>query len=162
MKLRAKGKHSSVVVAAAVTCTLSVTIGAASASPDAPSALAHGMSAAQWASLNALKHSALIVPAYLPDGYRVVGVQIQRNTLTLGGESYTITYSNGSNKIDWYVSNVQAGGDAPPASFRTEYNSSVLGRGVVYYDTGCWLSRVRDGGVAGEDYGISACGPDIS
>jgi hypothetical protein len=138
---------------------LSLSYAAAAGAQNAPP---NGLSAAQWASLSRLKHSALILPAYLPGGYRVVGVAVMRNTLMLGGESYTITYGNGRDKIEWYVSNVQAGGDAPPASFRAEYDSHVIGRGVVYSDSGCWMSRLGSGGVAGENYQISGCGPDVS
>ena len=131
-------------------------------------------STAQWNELMQLRHSAIVLPANIPSGYRVVAVRVQRNTLQLGGESYDIVYSDGTNAIEWYVSNTEAGGDAPPESFRAQYDSKVLGHGVIVSQDNvddplsgrprsCWLTGTPVANlIAGETYGMTACGSAIS
>lgn len=145
----------------------------AAATNPAESAIRAQFSSEQWTKLRRLRHSAIMLPAWIPDGYMVVGVDVQRNLLELGGESYRITYGSGNNAILWDVANVQAGGDAGPESLRVQYNSQLLGRSVVYiaHDiphpiTGqrgdCWITGEEDEStVRGESYGLTACGPGI-
>jgi hypothetical protein len=145
---------------------------AAAANP-AEGAIRAQFSGEQWTKLRRLRHSAVMLPAWTPDGYKMVALEVERNLLQLGGEGYRVTYGDGKNAILWDVANVQAGGDAGPESLRVQYDSPLLGRSVLYiaHDiphpvTGqrgdCWITGVEDqASVRGESYGLIACGPGI-
>lgn len=159
------------VVAAVALSVSFVWFGTSASQGSDLSTVRNQFSASQWSALRRLKHSAIILPSYVPDGYRVTSIEVHRNQLTLGGEAYYVTYGDGSNDIQLYVSNVEAGGDAPPESFRVEYHSRFLGSGVIYSvddatdpisgrRATCWVTGRHTGAsIAGENYDLSACGP---
>lgn len=131
--------------------------------------------AAQWKQLSRVVYTALILPAYVPAGFKVRSVEVRRNNGGLGTESYSIVYSNGVRAIFWDGANWSAGGDAPPQSFQATYHSRVLGSGVVSMVHGgdfsateaggdCWSAEKPDYQQAGaiNNFGLSVCDSKIS
>jgi hypothetical protein len=129
----------------------------------------------EWKQLSKITYTALILPAYVPAGFSVRSVRLERNGGGLGTEEYDVVYSNGVRAIEWDGANWQAGGDAPPQSFQATYHSGVLGSGVIWMERGgaysptdaggdCWTADKEDYHLGNtlNNFGLSACDPQLS
>lgn len=138
-------------------------------------ALRAQFTSSEWKQLSKITYTALILPAYVPAGFTVRSVHLDRNGGGLGTEEYEVFYGNGVRAIVWDGANWQAGGDAPPQSFQATYHSSVLGSGVIWMersgayspnDAGgnCWTAGKQDYHLGNtlNNFGLSVCDPQLS
>ena len=129
----------------------------------------------EWKQLAKITYTAIILPAYVPAGFTVRSVHLDRNGGGLGTEEYEVVYGNGVRAILWEGSNWQAGGDAPPQSFQATYHSSVLGSGVIAMVRGgdfsgsgstgdCWSTEKGDYHLGNtlNNFGLELCDPQLS
>jgi len=93
----------------------------------------NGLSSRQWEMLSGLGIP-VILPRYLPDGFRVAEVWATSIPPTLaGGPNYSVTYSNGRSSFKFQSKNgvVGRGADIPLTAFAARYDSKILGSGVI-------------------------------
>jgi len=132
---------------------LFVLLGTAGAAKDSAqvAAVRRQFTPAQWKQLTSLRQTSLILPAYVPPGYRVSRVEVAPLRGEPASENYDIYYSDGVHTLDWNGRNLVpiialdadavddpkklAGiykvSDPEPQAFLSSWNSPSLGKGVV-------------------------------
>jgi hypothetical protein len=118
-------------------------------------------SSSQWRELTSVQFVPLILPSYLPPGFRVVSSRRDnrsapsQHTPLLDG--FTVTYGNDKGQtITWSMTNAMGGGDAMPNAFQYAFHSKILGDSVVKIDDQrkCWYSSSLFSPVGGTSSGI--------